>query len=93
MAKSYQQHCYQQRRKTTANISLSSKMPADKDESLLESTKKYTNNWLASIQNITFDFALDTTSNTGLFSSDHQPIAGLNSELSEDFVNQKYTSN
>lgn len=93
MARSYQQHCYQQRRKTVTDITLSSNTPAEKDESLLESTKKYTNNWLTSIQNLTLDFALDTTSNLGLFSSEHQPIAGLNSELSEKFLNKKYTSN
>lgn len=95
MARNYQQHCCQQKRKSSGtNISFTSDIPAAvKEESLLQTTKKYTNNWLSSLQNLTLDFALDTTSDIGFFSTDHQPIAGLNSELSEDFSNQKYTSN
>lgn len=102
LGKNYQQFSAQKRRKSIPN--LKSFPTSTNEDSLLGIPRTNSNNWLTSLQNLTIDlsntFENGFTSGRGGSSNflsnnnNHQPIAGINSELSEDVAyNQKYTSN
>lgn len=85
-ASHYQHYCYQQRRKSAINHSTAT---ASKEDSLLSPIQSTKGKWLTSLQNIN----VDLDSGNGMFSRDHQPIAGSNFDLPEDACNPKYTLN
>lgn len=93
--RSYQQYTVENRRKSTPDFVV----PVTIADSLLQSGRPSTNSWLQSLQNLTVDFSNciengfsgnGTVQNTQ--SGEHQPLAGINSEFSEDMIyDQKYT--
>lgn len=85
-ASHYQHYCYQQRRKSAINHTTTT---ASKEDSLLSPIQSTKVKWLTSLQSLN----VDMDSGSGMFSHEHQPIAGSNFDLPEDACNPKYTLN